>query len=111
MKTRKIVVSAAILAGAMMANAASLTLTKGNVYTRSSSAVYPQPLSGITYAGGNSYYTVSDNGATYGLYTCTINLSEDGKTINSFHDTNEYTQYSYYEANIFLIERVILEQV
>ena len=84
MRTRKIVVSAAILAGAMMANAASLTLTKGNVYTRSSSAVYPQPLSGITYAGGNSYYTVSDNGATYGLYTCTINLSEDGKTINSF---------------------------
>ncbi len=77
------VLSAAIFAGAQAANA-SLTLTKGNVYTRSSSAVYPQPLSGITYAGGNSYYTVSDNGATYGLYTCTIQLSDDGKTINSF---------------------------
>ena len=56
---KQLILLATVIAGIMMANA-TLTLTKGNVYTRSNSAVYPQPLSGITYAGGNNYYTVSD---------------------------------------------------
>ena len=42
----------------------------------------PSYLSGITYAGGNSYYSVADNGAAvWGLYPCTIQLSADGKTV------------------------------
>ena len=73
----------AILAGSLAAQA--LTVTKGNLYTRPSGATYPDPLSGITYAGGNSYYAVADNGATvWGLYPCSFQLSADGKTISSF---------------------------
>ena len=73
----------AILAGSLAAHA--LTVTKGNIYTRPSGATYPDPLSGITYAGGNSYYAVADNGAdVWGLYPCTIQLSADGKTVSSF---------------------------
>ncbi|MBR1587457.1 MAG: esterase-like activity of phytase family protein [Kiritimatiellae bacterium] len=74
---------AAIFAGAWAALA--LTVTKGTVYTRGSGANYPDPLSGITYAGGNAYYTVADNGAAVrGLYPCTIQLSADGRTVSSF---------------------------
>ena len=72
----------AILAGSLATHA--LTVTKGNIYTRPSGATYPDPLSGITYAGGNSYYAVADNGAdVWGLYPCTIQLSADGKTVSS----------------------------
>ena len=42
---------AAVLAGSLAAHA--LTVTKGNIYTRPSGATYPDPLSGITYAGEN----------------------------------------------------------
>ena len=74
---------AAVLAGSLAAHA--LTVTKGNIYTRPSGATYPDPLSGITYAGGDSYYSVADNGAdVWGLYPCTIQLSADGKTVSSF---------------------------
>ena len=74
---------AAVLAGSLAAHA--LTVTKGNIYTRPSGATYPDPLSGITYAGENSYYSVADNGAdVWGLYPCTIQLSADGKTVSSF---------------------------
>ena len=73
----------AILAGSLAAQA--LIVTKGSVYTRPSGATYPDPLSGITYVGGNSYYAVADNGAdVWGLYTCSFQLSSDGKTISSF---------------------------
>ena len=74
---------AAILAGSLAAHA--ISVTKGSVYTRPSGATYPDPLSGITYAGGNSYYAVADNGATvWGLYPCSFQLSADGKTVSSF---------------------------
>ena len=74
---------ATVLAGSLAAQA--LTVTKGNTYTRPSGATYPDPLSGITYAGGNAYYSVADNGAdVWGLYSCTIQLSADGKTVSSF---------------------------
>ena len=62
---------ATILAGSLAAHA--ISVTNGNVYTRGSGANYPDPLSGITYAGGNAYYSVADNGAdVWGLYPCTI---------------------------------------
>ena len=76
--------TAALLVVGLALSASAISITKGNIYSRNASGVYPDPLSGITYAGSNSYYAVADNGATYGLYTCTINLSEDGKTISSF---------------------------
>ena len=41
---------ATILAGSLAAHA--ISVTNGNVYTRGSGANYPDPLSGITYAGG-----------------------------------------------------------
>ena len=82
MKKSRLVL-ATILAGSLTAHA--ISVTKGNVYTRGSGNNYPDPLSGITYAGGNSYFAVADNGAdVWGLYPCTIQLSADGKTVSSF---------------------------
>ena len=80
-KTTTILMS--FLLGALTANAISVTM--GTMYTRGTGTNYPDPLSGITYAGGNSYYSVADNGAAvWGLYPCTIQLSADGKTVSSF---------------------------
>ena len=63
---------------------AAVSLTKGTIFNRDSNAIYPDPLSGITYAGGSSYYAVADNGVACGLYPCTITLGSDGKTVSSF---------------------------
>ena len=79
---KTMIILASLLVGGSVANA--ISVTKGTIYTRGSGANYPDPLSGITYAGGNSYYSVADNGDVWGLYPCTIQLSADGKTVSSF---------------------------
>lgn len=80
---KTMIVLASFLFGALTANAISVTM--GTMYSRGTGTNYPDPLSGITYAGGNSYYSVADNGAAvWGLYPCTIQLSADGKTVSSF---------------------------
>ena len=61
-------------------SAQGITITKGSPYTRSARG----GLSGITYAGGSSYYIVQDNGDGRGLYSATINLSSDGKSITGY---------------------------
>ena len=83
MKKMSAALLVATLCGTFAAHA--ISVTKGNIYTRPSDATHPDPLSGITFAGGNSYYAVADNGAdVWGLYSCTIQLSADGKTVSSF---------------------------
>ncbi len=59
----------------------AITITKGTVITRTSS--FPNSLSGVTYAGGDTYYAVGDNKAECGLYQLTLTFSSDGKTITS----------------------------
>ena len=72
-------VLAAILAGSLAAHA--ISVTKGSVYTRPSGATYPDPLSGITYAGGNLYYAVDDNDKK--LYPLTLAIGTDGSLASS----------------------------
>lgn len=57
----------------------AVTMTAG---TATSRPTYPRSLSGITYAGGNTYYAVADdNGPEGGLYQYTVTLSADGKIV------------------------------
>ena len=60
---------------------ADVTLTKGSEKSR---GTYPRGLSGLTYLGGNKYYSVCDNGVEIGLYPCTIALAADGLSVSSF---------------------------
>ena len=82
----KRIVSATVAAAAVGCIAfsaeAALRVEVGNVYERPDDST---GLSGITYAGGNSYYIVCDNGAKHGIYHATITLSADGKTITSYN--------------------------
>ncbi len=79
------IVSATVVAAAVGCIAfsaeAALRVEVGNVYEGRTDA---DGLSGITYAGGNSYYIVCDNGSRHGIYHATITLSADGKTITSY---------------------------
>ena len=70
-----------VLVGLAFSASADISIIKG---TQKSRTTYPRGLSGITYAGGNQYYSVCDNGNEIGLYPCTVTLSSDGKTVNSF---------------------------
>ena len=75
-------VAAAFMAvGLAFSAVADVTLTKGTAKSRST---YPRGLSGLTYLGGNSYYSVCDNGVEIGLYPCTIALGSDGLSVSSF---------------------------
>lgn len=57
----------------------AVTMTAGTAVSR---PTYPRSLSGITYAGGNTYYAVADdNGPEGGLYAYTVTLSADGKFV------------------------------
>lgn len=78
MRSRTIaVVCCLVTAGAFGA----VTMTAG---TAASRTTYPRSLSGITYAGGNTYYAVADdNGPEGGLYQYTVAVSEDGKSVTS----------------------------
>ena len=71
----------ALLAIGLAFDAEAFSVTKG---TQKSRSTYPRGLSGITYVGGDQYYSVCDNGNEIGLYPCTITVSSDGLTINSF---------------------------
>lgn len=64
-----------------IAASAALSIDKGNSTARS--AEHPLSLSGITYAGADSFYMVADDASENKIYHCTIKLSEDGKSITS----------------------------
>lgn len=72
---------------------AAVTIEKGTTFTRpAKTTMAPMSTSGITYAGGNTFYAVADDRGDLmtnegGLYTYTINLSSDGKTITSATST------------------------
>ena len=72
------------------AAAADMSVAVGKVFQRPS---VPKSLSGITYAGGNRFWTVADDGtgAEGGLYACTIDLGPEGTNVVSFSicSTNE----------------------
>ena len=72
------------------AAAADISVAVGKVFQRPS---VPKSLSGITYAGGNRFWTVADDGtgAEGGLYACTIDLGPEGTNVVSFSicSTNE----------------------
>ena len=65
---------AAVLAAPAAANA--LVIVAGNDVNRPSEGI---ELSGITWAGGNTFYAVNDNNATNKLYKLTIPLSSNGQ--------------------------------
>lgn len=68
-------------ASAMVSAFGAVTMTAG---TAASRTPYPRSLSGITYAGGNTYYAVADdNGPEGGLYKYTVSVSADGKSVTS----------------------------
>lgn len=71
------------LAAALLSTAApgAVSIDKGTVMTRDAS--YPASLSGITYAGGDTFYMIADAAAESGIYTAIIKLSKDGKSILS----------------------------
>ena len=72
----------ALLAVGLAFNAeANVTLTAGTEKNRST---YPRGLSGLTYLGGDKYYSVADNGVEIGLYPCMIALAADGLSVSSF---------------------------
>ena len=60
---------------------AAVLVSRGTSKDRSSG---PACLSGITYAGGTTYYVIADNGTDCGLYKATINLGSDGKSVSSY---------------------------
>lgn len=62
--------------------AGAVSITAGNAVSRSDS---PQSLSGITYAGGNTFNAVADDASNgeIGIYPYVIALSADGKTVSS----------------------------
>lgn len=64
------------------AAAEAVSMTAGTTFSR---ATYPRSLSGITYAGGNTFYAVADDASNgeNGIYPYTITLSADGKTVSS----------------------------
>ena len=64
-----------------MAVDAALSVSRGTAKNRTAG---PACLSGITYAGGTTYYVIADNGADCGLYKATINLGSDGKSVSSY---------------------------
>lgn len=64
-----------------MAVDAALSVSRGTVKNRTAG---PACLSGITYAGGTTYYVIADNGTDCGLYKATINLGSDGKSVSSY---------------------------
>ena len=77
--------TAALAASVAFGLQAAVTVTKGSIYSRPGDSNQPDPLSGITYAGGNQFYAVADNGATvWGLYPCTISLNSAGTAVSSF---------------------------
>lgn len=73
--------AALLVVGLVFSAVADVTLTKGTAKSR---GTYPRGLSGLTYLGGNSYYSVCDNGVEIGLYPCTIALGSDGLSVSSF---------------------------
>ena len=70
-----------LIAISPMAVDAALSVSRGTSKDRSSG---PACLSGITYAGGTTYYVIADNGTDCGLYKATINLGSDGKSVSSY---------------------------
>lgn len=74
-------VLAGLIVGVIGTVGAAVTMTAG---TAASRTTYPRSLSGITYAGGDTYYAVADdNGPEGGLYKYTVKVSEDGKSVVS----------------------------
>jgi len=74
--------------------ASALSLSRGSISKRDKG---PASLSGITYAGGDLYYVIADNGDDIGLYPMTVMLASDGRSVSSY--------------SISLDERVVLEGV
>ncbi len=73
----------AIAGAACFAANADIAISKGNVEARN---IYPRSLSGITYAGGDTFYMVADdlNGKNeIGLYKCKITFNAAGTTSTS----------------------------
>ena len=76
------------LVSAVTAASAAVSITSGTEKSRPSG--FPKSASGITYAGGDTYYVVADNATAssdcpieVGLYKVTMSFSADGKTISS----------------------------
>lgn len=61
----------------------ALSVSKGSNYSRSSGA---KSMSGITWAGGNTYYLIADNNSNgeVGLYKATITTAANGLSVSSF---------------------------
>ena len=80
MNNKFVPLSAAALAATLLLSAAparALTVTKVSEVTRPSSSTYgAEQISGITWAGGNLFYTVDDNDKK--LYPLTLAIGTDG---------------------------------
>ena len=75
--------NALILLPALLAAAAcgEVSVVRGTAYTRTD---VPKSLSGITFVGGNRFWTVADDGSEGGVYECAIDLNEAGTAVSSF---------------------------
>ena len=77
-----------VLTFAATTSASAVSIAEGTEKSRPSG--FPKSASGITYAGGDTYYVVADNATAssdcpleVGLYKVTMSFSADGKTISS----------------------------
>lgn len=72
---------AALCAAFTASHAGALSISDGNSVTRSSEGI---ELSGITWAGGNTYYAVNDTNASNRLYKITFSVNSSGQ-ISSYN--------------------------
>jgi hypothetical protein len=75
--------NALILLPALLAAAAcgEVSVVRGTAYARTA---VPKSLSGITFVGGNRFWTVADDGSEGGVYECEIDLNDAGTAISAF---------------------------
>ena len=58
-----------------------VSVVRGTAYARTA---VPKSLSGITFVGGNRFWTVADDGSEGGVYECEIDLNDAGTAISAF---------------------------
>ena len=78
---------AALCAAFTASHADALSITNGNEVTRSSEGI---ELSGITWAGGNTYYAVNDTNASNRLYKITFSVNSSGQ-VSSYNNVSSVT--------------------